>query len=555
MSFASGSQQTTQEEEDHSSGGLKSSTLQRGKACLSCRRRKMRCDGLKPACTQCINGKRENECHFDDGRTKSRTRILMDNIATLEQRVAELQNRQRASPPFVPSISLSTPNPYPVAGPSHASTNQIFTQPNTLGPAHLSDPTINPYANSNIPSAEYGIIPSLNIEGTNDPLWDPINAPDAIPWPTTTELGVGLGAQPVPQTLPVNALSPASFQTLINTFLAHQHQLGMSVLYDRLVRDYEETPPNQSYSPLLNAVLLWGCRFHTASPEFSRYESIFLSAALDRIAEELKHQNKAVNIVQATTLLAIYFFSGGRILEGKYHADAGSALAVALDLHQLNPEVNSTGIYTDEVLREKIFTFWNVFELGCWSLTTGSPSPLISDKNPRATVTTPWPDGPHVEPEVLKAEGGIFELGLLKSELPLGGHEGGFSMRAKVAALLQLSSRLSSSLAADKVPDAAFWDEFQSIESCVSRCFATLTSVPPRGTNLNGLSVRCSLVFVHTALLVCIILLHHALAVENADSRNKSLNAANQAVMMIGEVSDSEFEFLDPLLGVRTVDF
>lgn len=151
-------------------------------------------------------------------------------------------------------------------------------------------------------------------------------------------------------------------------------------------------------------------------------------------------------------------------------------------------------------------------------------------------------------------------------------------MRAKVAALLQLSSRLSSSLAAgmnpmpsysmegatsvlnellfpDKVPDAAFWDEFQSIESCVSRCFATLTSVPPRGTNLNGLSVRCSLVFVHTALLVCIILLHHALAVENADSRNKSLNAANQAVMMIGEVSDSEFEFLDPLLGVRTVDF
>ncbi|KLO15342.1 hypothetical protein SCHPADRAFT_902493 [Schizopora paradoxa] len=79
------------------SGGRRStskklvSPLQRGSACLSCRKRKMKCDATKPVCRQCVKANRADECEYDDGRQKSRTQILQEKIAKLEDRIRELE--------------------------------------------------------------------------------------------------------------------------------------------------------------------------------------------------------------------------------------------------------------------------------------------------------------------------------------------------------------------------------------------------------------------------------------------------------------------------------
>jgi len=65
--------------------------LQRGSACLSCRKRKMRCDGSRPICQQCSRANRSADCEYDDGKTKTRTQLLQEKIHRLEFRLQQLE--------------------------------------------------------------------------------------------------------------------------------------------------------------------------------------------------------------------------------------------------------------------------------------------------------------------------------------------------------------------------------------------------------------------------------------------------------------------------------
>lgn len=70
---------------------MSTTPLQRGSACLSCRKRKMKCDGSRPVCQQCSRANRAADCEYDDGKTKTRTQILQEKIQRLEARVHELE--------------------------------------------------------------------------------------------------------------------------------------------------------------------------------------------------------------------------------------------------------------------------------------------------------------------------------------------------------------------------------------------------------------------------------------------------------------------------------
>ncbi|KAI6100933.1 hypothetical protein EDD16DRAFT_431087 [Pisolithus croceorrhizus] len=80
--------------------------LQRGRACISCRRRKMRCDGLRPTCTQCLRGDRAIDCEYTDGTQRPRTLVLEEDIARLQARIRELEDPQTSTP------SVTLQNPY-----------------------------------------------------------------------------------------------------------------------------------------------------------------------------------------------------------------------------------------------------------------------------------------------------------------------------------------------------------------------------------------------------------------------------------------------------------
>ncbi|KAF8965744.1 hypothetical protein BDZ97DRAFT_1658530 [Flammula alnicola] len=80
--------------------------LPRGGACVSCRRRKMRCDGQRPICSQCDRAGRAEDCEYTSGQERSTVQILEENISRLEARIQELQN------PEVASTSVTLHQPY-----------------------------------------------------------------------------------------------------------------------------------------------------------------------------------------------------------------------------------------------------------------------------------------------------------------------------------------------------------------------------------------------------------------------------------------------------------
>ncbi|TDL17185.1 hypothetical protein BD410DRAFT_901603 [Rickenella mellea] len=65
--------------------------LQRGKACLYCRRRKTKCDGAKPTCRSCRMAGRLQGCEYTD-RGPAMTQFLEDEVSKLETRINELEN-------------------------------------------------------------------------------------------------------------------------------------------------------------------------------------------------------------------------------------------------------------------------------------------------------------------------------------------------------------------------------------------------------------------------------------------------------------------------------
>lgn len=65
-----------------------------------------RCDGAKPACQQCLRAKKPEACQYDDGKGKTRTQLLRENIERLEQRIRELEDPEYTSP----SVTLHDPH-------------------------------------------------------------------------------------------------------------------------------------------------------------------------------------------------------------------------------------------------------------------------------------------------------------------------------------------------------------------------------------------------------------------------------------------------------------
>ncbi len=167
----------------------------------------------------------------------------------------------------------------------------------------------------------------------------------------------------------------------------------------------------------MNAIYLVACHF-ARSPYFSELEPTFLTRALREITVALDNQDRLVDVVQASSLLAIYLYSNSRILEGYCHSFSAARLAVGLGLHQIqytdlvdargdgaagSPEIVGASSSTSAIaspppkdtaeLRERISTFWQVFMVDrCWSVANGLPVALPDGEHHQGRIKTPWPD-------------------------------------------------------------------------------------------------------------------------------------------------------------------
>ncbi|GAA5908482.1 hypothetical protein JCM6882_001279 [Rhodosporidiobolus microsporus] len=135
--------------------------LKRGSACTLCRKRKLRCDGVRPKCGTCL--RLNHDCQYGDPhqeRIMERQRELEDKIRSLEAQVADYRHRDESSS-SAPAPASAYPPPH-----SHQHPHSSLPRQDSY-PTPASYPPQTPYDASsqypsNSPFPQQGYNPSLN---------------------------------------------------------------------------------------------------------------------------------------------------------------------------------------------------------------------------------------------------------------------------------------------------------------------------------------------------------------------------------------------------------
>ncbi|KAF7316034.1 Zn(2)-C6 fungal-type domain-containing protein [Mycena indigotica] len=349
--MADGSQTIRMSQEGSLSAKL--ANLEKGKACLNCRRRKVKCDGRRPICTPCSKFLRGglHDCEYTDtGPTQAQ--VLEEKISILESRIQEMES------PFQAGSSVGLHNPY-YPGQGHSTHPSLEgTRPRTPG-VIFSNPTM--------PAERSG--------------------PESI----------------------------ALARTLILSFGANSSSFGLFFLDPRLFDPlFQEHGSHRSQGPsaaLLDTVCLWGAHLQpNIEPETAMHESRFLAAALHSVSTGLTNAytpGAILQVLQAHILLAAYLFRVGRAVEGRYHAGVAVSIVMAAGLWRirsgrnlsmavgnvsssLNPLDELTPAVTGLEEGQRIDAFWSVVVLNAiWCQDPGIA--LAPPSLEYGIVDTPWP--------------------------------------------------------------------------------------------------------------------------------------------------------------------
>jgi hypothetical protein len=214
--------------------------------------------------------------------------------------------------------------------------------------------------------------------------------------------------------LPLNSRSCCEFQTFppisyfylltstlrLDIFDPHRHQCGLEINMTKLRESLTLPHMEQRHPVLMNAIFLWACFVSRPGPLY-QHEAHYLSRTLESLGEALQQPGKVVDIVQASSLLSMYFFSNGRMLEGSYHANAAASLAVQFGLHCATSRKNSRCFDPTESFKvesgdeieqnERTLAFWQAYNLdSCWSVVLRK-SPIIRDARITVNSINPLP--------------------------------------------------------------------------------------------------------------------------------------------------------------------
>ncbi|KAJ7143488.1 Zn(2)-Cys(6) binuclear cluster domain-containing protein [Mycena crocata] len=472
------------------------------KACVNCRRRKIKCDGERPQCGQCSRSSSFQDCEYaEDGPT--RTQILEEQIAILEARIEELEKPKELR------SDLILHNPYP--GERRSSSLPALSRGGSA--VHL------PIPHSDLPS------------GASTPLSMTASSSEGIPL--------------------------VELETMIHTFLHHSSQFGFFLN----VQNFREAVMGRSgqrpAAVLLDVVYLWAIHL-SGSEEFTIYEPHYLSRALRTAVDSLsgtRSHNTVLHSIQAEVLLAHYFIQNTRFLEGKYHLSAAVSLVISSGLHRirsadsyavsgpLGPAFSALPPARDEIEEsERINGFWTVLTLNnCWTTADGSPS-NISYTVPDARIDTPWPldiNAPALQTHGLP-ELSIGTVTTFLANLPDSGASVA-AFHAKAAILFEQASRLASQYRPNMTKDQSnqFYVSFNSIDTLLEGFKIVLPTV----------HLGREMLVIRSLVHVASIQLHNPFIVDIDGSRLRGVEAARAVVADLGQTPVNDFGFIDPIMG------
>ncbi|KIK66363.1 hypothetical protein GYMLUDRAFT_257723 [Collybiopsis luxurians FD-317 M1] len=479
----------------------------RGQSCTNCRKRKIKCDGNKPECSQCMRSDSRAACEYrDTASSESEVQALEANIKILQAKIRELEAAQEVG---VNEVKLHQP--------------------------YASLPPQDP-ADDSGGEVRVGVYM------------------DALDWTR----------------LPQGDEHDIMFQPLLEIFLRYTRELGFFLNVQRF-RESLLLPtgaPGRPSEGLLSSISLLG--FHlsglsAAEPE--EREHGYLSRALTHVANTLSstHPDRILQTLQAEILLSMYFFRSARLLEGKYHLHAALSIAFAARLHKLRsprtdltvlPMTSSSILETitqldapsDQVAEgERINGFWTIFATSnCWAAAADIPQDIMLESL-GSTVDTPWPlDMPLYEQ-------GFFSSGVVGQDTvsrflnqeppsPSPGDASWMAMYVKSSILIVRAA----TLAAAYRPDAAnaFAAQVATLDGLLTSFKSNLPSFNDVGPSSEGF------LFLYAAHLisnVACITLNRRFKDSFIDSAQKVLSAAEDSVNLLSEQADLASAHVNPI--------
>ncbi|TDL21708.1 hypothetical protein BD410DRAFT_287744 [Rickenella mellea] len=507
------------------SGSASTNTLPRGKACLRCRKRKMRCDGMKPACGQCTKAKKPDNCQYDDGKGKTRTQALREKIAKLEEELSQLRDPDFSSP----SIVLHDPHAPVPPYYSGSSSSSATDSPNSL---------------------------SLSVSPSPFSSIDSVNSPQT-PWARLRAL-----TPPVPYHS--EELPSELRHMLLDIFLPHRHQCGFALHAEHLRSNISLPLADQRHPVLMNAIFLWACFFSRPGP-FSQHEAHYLAKTQEALVDALQQPKRIIDTIQACAMLAKYYFANGRNLEASFHASSAATMAIHAGLHRTASTQAGLLPWTDVTKGsallpldppkdaaeqgERIAVFWQVFIIDrTLSVALQRPTCIPEDCGFYTRIDTPWPeDIEEYDNMSLDAIQGDSTLRMFFTHQgqTLSG-VGGFStsaLRVKAAALYERGTRMAATWGHSPSQQA----EFHAFDLTLSRFLSNLLPVQQLDATLP--EDRRDFVSLHMTAHASTIQLHQSFAREDTTSFEKCLRAARHIVALVKHIADPDYEYLDPIIG------
>ncbi|KAJ7434675.1 hypothetical protein FB451DRAFT_1571872 [Mycena latifolia] len=463
--------------------------LQKGQACINCRRRKIKCDGDRPMCGPCSRySVAFGDCEYTQHGPSS-GQMLKEQISILQARIEELEK------PKHQRLTLTMPR----ASASHGYT----ASPSQISPANAM-----------------GLGPLLNHFYLQQTSGNPI------------------ASSSMPTELPFIVL-----QALVHNFLHNAGCFGF-FLDTQAFHDAVTSPNGRNLpSVLLNVMHLWGVHL-SQDQRITAYEPAFLAHALRSTASSLvgSHPRTVLHSIQASVLLAYYFIRNARFLEGKYHTSAAVSIAISAGLHRIrgaqggaSPTPEALPPPTDPLEEgERINAFWSVLTLNnCWASMDGSPS-NVAYGAAGLKIDTPWPLEPrHYRPHLLPRHSSDTIARFL-ADAP-DDAASGEALYAKAGILFETATRLAARYRTSGISRND--PEFAGLDRKIDAFNAALPAIQSK-----------VMLVVHTLAHVATIQLYNLLIKDHASARAKSLSAARAIAEILVKTDIPKVGLIDPVL-------
>ncbi|KAB5594267.1 hypothetical protein CTheo_2348 [Ceratobasidium theobromae] len=390
----------------------------RGYACAFCRRRKFvstlvcyryrsdrrhqKCDGRSP-CRSCVKGKQT--CSYDNTSHRTPTQLLQDRIDELQSKIASIESRKK-TPKSSPSISnppsIHSQNHYSIGGGYTEGPYVFSNEYQAAGPSRslFASSSTAPYVADYVASectssssSSYNL--AFGLDGNY--MAGPSSTSRSSPLPTWDAPAFEMSSPQLqsqsPYSLGRDGSIPAPLaDKILFHFLTHRFRCGLLPL-DRLQPQNLNT---QRHPALLSASYLLGC-FFCPDGSLAGLEPPFVERtrrALEDAVDITQDPSFAIDYLLASSMLALYLYCKGRLLEGYHRAVSAVRFAVNQGFHTIkalsrDPISMQDPSHALAVIneRDRVCSWWFTFFIDRWgSLLTGLPCGIAD-----ADIQTPWP--------------------------------------------------------------------------------------------------------------------------------------------------------------------